>query len=307
MQCEWIIYSYLHTKSLRFLENALPTIQQLTSPKFLLGRHFVMGLCIISVAKVYGLHAMLIANGWEDDERSVQVKAGEIAQLTKTTIDGLTAYQFIQDVEVKERARQLLNLLNVVYNDLTNEKNLKVEAPRSLYLVSSIYFSAAGEVEEDEEMKSFNLSEPLFVDIDNERYSDDDAIVDEDEERERRERKQLKKQQQRESETVEEREERRKRRAALKAEREANPYYIKSKKGKNREDSDEVDDIPVVKLDDDDEHTRSMTPPSALFYPKSASSSLKSTSTQNLHTQEPHAIESGSISKVVKKKKKAVK
>lgn len=258
-----------------------------------------MGLTIISIARMYGIHAMLVANGWEDDIRDRQTKLTELTTLTSETRDGIMAYITIADVEVKERARQLLNLLNVVYGDLVKDQEDSNECPKSLYLVSSIYFNKALEVKEDEETVKFDLNLPLFVNIDEESYTDDEPEIQPKEENKKERRQSTKLRQ----ETPEERSERKRRKAALKAERDANPYYIKSKKEKETE-SDDLDDVPVVNLDIEENASSGNSTP--LFYPKTSSgtSSLKSASTQNL---EPTAIESGSISKVVKKKSRSKK
>ncbi|TIC17509.1 ARM repeat-containing protein [Wallemia mellicola] len=287
----------MQVTSSQFLEAAQPTIQQLIHPKFLETSHFVMGLTVISIARVYGIHAMLVANGWEDDIRDRQTKLTELTNLTSETRDGIIAYTTIADVEVKERARQLLNLLNVVYGDLIKDQDSN-ECPKSLYLVSSIYFNKALEVKEDEEMVKFDLNVPLFVNIDEESYTDDEPEIKPQENKEERRHSTKLRQ-----EAPEERAERKRRKAALKAERDANPYYIKSKKDKGT-DSDDLDDVPVVNLDIDGNASSGNSTP--LFYPKTSSgtSSLKSASTQNL---EPTAIESGSISKVVKKKSRSRK
>lgn len=264
---------------------------------------------------------MLLANSWEED--TAQVKVQDMAQLARAVIDGIVACALVNDVDVKERTRLLTNLLHMVWGELGRCEGATTEAPHSLYLLSSIYFDKPGAVPLEDDV---DLDTPLLVDLENEVYTDDEG---------EREEMRSSTVEERGVDTAEENRRRRHRKAALRAERAANPYYIKSKSDRQESESeneDDVDSIPIVKFEPDeqyvendsqngfqyqDQDVRDSTPHTALFYPKSSSrsQSLKSASTPPLHTsssqsslstphsQEPQALSTGTVNKVVKKKK----
>ncbi|TIB29963.1 hypothetical protein E3P84_03514 [Wallemia ichthyophaga] len=329
-----------------------------------------VAIALTSLGKVYGIHAMLLANAWEEDAGNV--KSAQMARLARAAIDAATPCQASNDVDVVERARLLVNLLSVVWGELRksgsgekatdgkeseesamneaneskenvnvnvkldNEENTNVdhgdtvatasEAPRSLYLLSSIYFDKPGAVPLDKADMASNvdLDAPLIADLCDEVYTDDEH------EKEENHKTTI----QVTVDTAEENRRRRQRKAALRAERAENPYYIKSKdeRGSQSEEEQEkyhydVDSIPIVNFQHDEHDEHDNTKHSALFYPKNENKSSTSSRAHSLkspplptsssqsslstpHTPrttrspEPHALSSGTVNKVVKKKAK---
>ena len=71
MQCECFIGYDIFLKRSRFLDSphhALSLLNRLTSSMCKFLPRFTVGVALIAAAKVFGIHAMLVANAWDDEE-----------------------------------------------------------------------------------------------------------------------------------------------------------------------------------------------------------------------------------------------
>ncbi|ORY34975.1 armadillo-type protein [Naematelia encephala] len=284
------------------LSSPLSAISSILSPTLHLSSPSLISLSLQSAAKIFGYHTAEASTSWSVDRHT------ETKNLVASVKSGVSPFISHSDIEVQERAAELLQLLNFVEADISThvppiktvngddtvpglEGGFEAESsgppyPKSLFLFQPLFTSHELNAVAYRAQEVVQIPEGLdldreiipgggFGEIDVEEEVDESEVekekldlgegggagmeelrkvLREQEERERNgkgksgRKKGKGKKIEGEVMSVEEKEERAKRKAAKKARAKDDPYYLYDEKA----DVDDVDDIPIVRLDDVD-------------------------------------------------------